>query len=406
MVERQLRGRGITDERVLDAMAAFRGRLFLDADDRERRLSTTGPSRSATGRRSPSRTWSRSSPRRPASRPGDKRARRRHGLGLRGGRLRGARRATCTRSSASPSWPSRRARRLRRGRLRRASGSHVGDGSLGLPDGGALRRDRRRRGRARASAWRSTSSSSRAAGSSSRSGTPAAQRLEVAVRSPEGPAILRSVPCRFVPLVGAERLPPVSEATCRVYASASMPRDRGAVARAGHRRPRDLALRRPANWVQLAKFAAVGALRLRRQPRRLLGARRWLDVHYLVAARLLLPRRRDEQLHVEPGLDVPRPARQPRPPGRSSSCSSRPSRSPPISSSSRLLVALGLGEDPGAGDRDRARDALELRREQALELPARAEGARRRAGRCSPSRGGPRRAAAQTASRSTTRTAT
>jgi protein-L-isoaspartate(D-aspartate) O-methyltransferase len=30
------------------------------------------------------------------------------------------------------------------------------------------------------------------------------QRLEVAVRSPEGPAIIRSVPCRFVPLVGEE----------------------------------------------------------------------------------------------------------------------------------------------------------------------------------------------------------
>jgi protein-L-isoaspartate(D-aspartate) O-methyltransferase len=30
------------------------------------------------------------------------------------------------------------------------------------------------------------------------------QRLLVAVRSPEGPAILRSVPCRFVPLVGKE----------------------------------------------------------------------------------------------------------------------------------------------------------------------------------------------------------
>ena len=30
-----------------------------------------------------------------------------------------------------------------------------------------------------------------------------AQRLEVAVRSPEGPAVLHSVPCRFVPLVGA-----------------------------------------------------------------------------------------------------------------------------------------------------------------------------------------------------------
>jgi protein-L-isoaspartate(D-aspartate) O-methyltransferase len=30
------------------------------------------------------------------------------------------------------------------------------------------------------------------------------QRLEVVVRTPEGPAVLRSVPCRFVPLVGAE----------------------------------------------------------------------------------------------------------------------------------------------------------------------------------------------------------
>jgi protein-L-isoaspartate(D-aspartate) O-methyltransferase len=30
------------------------------------------------------------------------------------------------------------------------------------------------------------------------------QRLEVIVSSPEGPAVLRSVPCRFVPLVGEE----------------------------------------------------------------------------------------------------------------------------------------------------------------------------------------------------------
>ncbi len=30
------------------------------------------------------------------------------------------------------------------------------------------------------------------------------QRLEVIVHSPEGPAVLRSVPCRFVPLVGEE----------------------------------------------------------------------------------------------------------------------------------------------------------------------------------------------------------
>jgi protein-L-isoaspartate(D-aspartate) O-methyltransferase len=30
------------------------------------------------------------------------------------------------------------------------------------------------------------------------------QRLEVIVRRPEGPAVLESVPCRFVPLVGEE----------------------------------------------------------------------------------------------------------------------------------------------------------------------------------------------------------
>jgi protein-L-isoaspartate(D-aspartate) O-methyltransferase len=35
-------------------------------------------------------------------------------------------------------------------------------------------------------------------------GGPEGQRLEVVVKSPEGPAIRRSVPCRFVPLVGAE----------------------------------------------------------------------------------------------------------------------------------------------------------------------------------------------------------
>jgi protein-L-isoaspartate(D-aspartate) O-methyltransferase len=35
-------------------------------------------------------------------------------------------------------------------------------------------------------------------------GTRSDQRLEVVVRSPEGPAVIRSVPCRFVPLLGDE----------------------------------------------------------------------------------------------------------------------------------------------------------------------------------------------------------
>jgi protein-L-isoaspartate(D-aspartate) O-methyltransferase len=30
------------------------------------------------------------------------------------------------------------------------------------------------------------------------------QRLQLVIRSPEGPAVVRSVPCRFVPLVGEE----------------------------------------------------------------------------------------------------------------------------------------------------------------------------------------------------------
>jgi protein-L-isoaspartate(D-aspartate) O-methyltransferase len=33
------------------------------------------------------------------------------------------------------------------------------------------------------------------------------QELQLVIRSPEGPAVVRSVPCRFVPLVGAEGFP-------------------------------------------------------------------------------------------------------------------------------------------------------------------------------------------------------
>jgi protein-L-isoaspartate(D-aspartate) O-methyltransferase len=40
-------------------------------------------------------------------------------------------------------------------------------------------------------------------------GGPDGQRLEVIVHNPEGPAVTRSVPCRFVPLVGAEGYPAV-----------------------------------------------------------------------------------------------------------------------------------------------------------------------------------------------------
>jgi protein-L-isoaspartate(D-aspartate) O-methyltransferase len=80
---------------------------------------------------------------------------------------------------------------------------HVGDGSLGLPEHGpydaivvaaaapampeSLYEELRERGRLVVPV-----------------GGQEGQRLEVIVRSPEGPAVARSVPCRFVPLVGAE----------------------------------------------------------------------------------------------------------------------------------------------------------------------------------------------------------
>ena len=80
---------------------------------------------------------------------------------------------------------------------------HVGDGSLGLPEHGpydaivvaaaapampeSLYDELRERGRLVVPV-----------------GGHEGQRLEVIVRSPEGPAVARSVPCRFVPLVGAE----------------------------------------------------------------------------------------------------------------------------------------------------------------------------------------------------------
>ena len=67
----------------------------------------------------------------------------------------------------------------------------------------AVRRDRRRRRGARAAG-----DALRAARAGGRLVVPVggrrAQRLEVIVRSPEGPAVVHSVPCRFVPLVGEE----------------------------------------------------------------------------------------------------------------------------------------------------------------------------------------------------------
>ena len=110
---------------------------------------------------------------------------------------------------------------------------------------------------------------------------------------------------------------------------------RGAVAErphAVHLRVR-AGLRKPHNWVQLVKFCAVGALGLRGQPVRVrASAWRRSDLHHLVAATAAFVVAVIEQLLVEPPLDVPRPRRPRRLPGRAllhgqrrrRSCSPRP----------------------------------------------------------------------------------
>ena len=105
------------------------------------------------------------------------------------------------------------------------------------------------------------------------------------------------------------------------------------------------ALRRPGNWLQLAKFCTVGAsgyvVNLAVYAS-LLAA----GVHYLPGRGVLVPRRRHQQLRLEPRLDVPPSARPPRLPGSPVPRSSR--RSPSAANLAFLsaLVALGVAKLP------------------------------------------------------------
>jgi protein-L-isoaspartate(D-aspartate) O-methyltransferase len=200
MVSEQLAGRGIEDERVLGAMAGVPRELFVDRRDR-RRAYEDMPLRIGHGQTI-------SQPYMVALicsvaevRAGDRVLDIGTGSGYQAAVLAalGAQVHTVERI---PELAERA-----RGRLADAGYPevevHVGDGSLGLPEHGPydaivvaaaapsmpepLSEELRVRGRLVVPV-----------------GGPAGQRLEVIVRSPEGPAVSRSVPCRFVPLVGAE----------------------------------------------------------------------------------------------------------------------------------------------------------------------------------------------------------
>jgi protein-L-isoaspartate(D-aspartate) O-methyltransferase len=200
MVAEQLAGRGIGDDRVLDAMGKVPRELFVGGRDR-RKAYRDMPLRIGHGQTI-------SQPYMVALicevarvRPGDR--------VLDIGTGSGYQAAVLAELGAEVFTVERIPELAERARARLSEAGyenvvvHVGDGSLGLREHGpydaivvaaaapampgSLYEDLRARGRLVVPV-----------------GGPEGQHLEVIVRSPEGPAVARSVPCRFVPLVGAE----------------------------------------------------------------------------------------------------------------------------------------------------------------------------------------------------------
>ena len=309
---RQLRRRGIADERVLAAMGACRARLFVPPALVTARLRRRG----APDRRRPddlAAVHRRRDVRAPRARRRRARARRRHGLGLRGRRARRARgERRLDRAAARRSRSARARRSPTRGHgVRRGAGSATARSAL--PTGRRSTRSRCGRGdRAVPPALYEQLADGRPARAAARRLASASGSCCV-VRTPAGPVETASLACSLRPAGRglARRLSRRGHAdrsaTARRRAmDERRRRDRPpAISRA---RVVDAALRRRSNWEQLAKFCVVGAT----------GYVVNLAVYTLLLQRCrpalhpgrgrLVPRRRDEQLPLEPPLDVPRPA--------------------------------------------------------------------------------------------------
>ena len=200
MVDEQLRKRGIVDERVLDAMERVPRHAFVDADDRKRAYLDM-PLAIGFGQTISQPYMVALICQTAEVREGSKVLDIGTGSGYQAAVLAelGADVHTIERI---PELAARAAERLREAGYGDVV-VHVGDGSLGLPDEApfdaivvaaaapelpmTLYEQLVPQGRLVAPI-----------------GGPEGQRLEVAIRSPEGPAVVHSVPCRFVPLVGAE----------------------------------------------------------------------------------------------------------------------------------------------------------------------------------------------------------
>jgi protein-L-isoaspartate(D-aspartate) O-methyltransferase len=201
MVEQQLRARGIDDDRVLDAMARVPREEFVPADLRRRAYDDAalpiGAGQTISQPYMVARICTE--------------------LGLRGhervldvGTGSGYQAAVLAELSAEvhsieriPELAADAEERLGAAGYAERVHVHVGDGTRGLPEhapfGGIA---------VAAAAPGMPETLYEQLGPSARMVVPIGGRweqlLQVVVRTPEGPAVLRSVPCRFVPLLGAE----------------------------------------------------------------------------------------------------------------------------------------------------------------------------------------------------------
>ncbi len=200
MVAEQLAGRGITDERVLEAMGRVPRELFVGEPDR-RKAYRDMPLRIGHGQTISQPYMVAVICQAAEVREGDSILDIGTGSGYQAAVLAelGAKVHTIERI---PELAARAGERLAEAGYEHVD-VHVGDGSLGLPEHApydaivvaaaapampeSLYEQLRVRGRLVVPI-----------------GGQEGQRLEVIVRSPEGPAVARSVSCRFVPLVGAE----------------------------------------------------------------------------------------------------------------------------------------------------------------------------------------------------------
>jgi protein-L-isoaspartate(D-aspartate) O-methyltransferase len=204
MVAKQLRDRGIEDERVLAAMARVPRELFVDEGDR-RRAYRDAPVAIGFGQTISQPYMVALIAETASVRPGDK--------VLDVGTGSGYAAAVLAEMGAEVHSIERIPELAERARERlRAAGYpdvvvHVGDGSLGVPEEAPFDAVT-----VAAAAPELPPTLYEQLVPGGRLVVPVAdpegQRLQLAIRSPEGPAVLRSVPCRFVPLVGAEGYAP------------------------------------------------------------------------------------------------------------------------------------------------------------------------------------------------------